>query len=110
MKVLDLFSGIGGFRLERVGTQVKITKRSHLLFQLVPSVHRTTGIGFGLFPTMGANEYKGVSRKRFRGSPHFRGAKTSEGLRTTFNDPIYLSPSFAEAIVGFPIGWTDLKV
>lgn len=43
-------------------------------------------------PTLGKNENKGSSRKRFLGSPDFRGAKMSEGLRTCADDPIYLNP------------------
>ena len=60
-------------------------------------------------PTMGENEYRGSSKKRYKGSPHFRGAKMSEGLRTCEDDPIYLNPSFGELVMGFPIGWTDLE-
>jgi DNA (cytosine-5)-methyltransferase 1 len=60
-------------------------------------------------PTLGKNETKGSSRKRYLGSPHFRGAKMSEGLRTCEDDPIYLHPSFAEAVMGFPIGWGVLE-
>lgn len=60
-------------------------------------------------PTLGKNEAKGSSRKRYLGSPHFRGAKMSEALRTCEDDPIYLHPSFAEAVMGFPIGWGELK-
>ena len=60
-------------------------------------------------PTLGKNEPKGSSRKRFRDSEHFRGAKMSEGLRISESDPIYLHPSFAEAVMGFPIGWTELE-
>lgn len=59
-------------------------------------------------PTIGKNEPKGSSRKRYRGSPHFRGAKMSEGLRISADDPIYLNPCFAELVMGFPIGWTEL--
>ena len=59
-------------------------------------------------PTLGKNEPKGSSRKRFRDSPHFRGAKMSEGLRICADDPIYLHPCFAEVVMGFPIGWTEL--
>ena len=59
-------------------------------------------------PTIGKNEPKGASRNRYRGSEHFRGAKMSEGLRTCEDDPIYLHPSFAEAVMGYPIGWTEL--
>lgn len=61
--------------------------------------------GYSL-PTPGKNEYKGAGVKRFRGSPHFRGAKTAEGLRTSANDPIYSHPQFIEAIMGWPISWT----
>jgi len=60
-------------------------------------------------PTIGANEYKGSAHSRFRGSQHFRGAKMVEGLRLTETDPIYLHPSFAELVMGFPTGWTDLE-
>ena len=58
-------------------------------------------------PTIGANEGKGSSKNRFRGSPHFRGAKTSEALRICESDPIYLNPLFAELIMMWPQGWTD---
>ena len=65
---------------------------------------------FGLqLPTTGASEGKGSSKKRYRNSPHFRGAKTSEALRICETDPIYLNPLFAELIMMWPLGWTDLK-
>jgi len=60
-------------------------------------------------PTIGANEYKGASKNRFINSPDFHGAKMSEGLRTCETDPIYLNPSFAELVMMWPMGWTDLK-
>lgn len=60
-------------------------------------------------PTLGANEGKGSSKKRFIGSPDFRGAKMSEGLRTCEQDPIYLNPLFGELTMMWPLGWTDLK-
>lgn len=47
--------------------------------------------------------------EKVSGSAHFRGAKMSEGLRTCETDPTYLHPSFAEAVMGFPIGWTELE-
>jgi hypothetical protein len=64
------------------------------------------GIGSGFVPTIGANEGKGSSSKRYVGSPDFRGAKMSEGLRTCLTDPIYTHPNFAEAAMGFPKDWT----
>jgi hypothetical protein len=62
-----------------------------------------------MIPTLGANEGKGSSKKRFIGSPDYRGAKMSEALRTCENDPIYLNPLFAESVMMWPLGWTDLK-
>lgn len=60
-------------------------------------------------PTIGKNEFKGSSAKRFIGSPDFHGAKMSEGLRTCATDPQYLHPCFAEAVMGWPHGWTELQ-
>ena len=60
-------------------------------------------------PTIGKNENKGSSTKRFIGSPDFRGAKMSEGLRICAEDPIYLNPLFAELVMMWPMGWTDLQ-
>ena len=61
-----------------------------------------------LLPTIGANEYRGSSKNRYKGSKDFHGAKMSEGLRTSKDDQIYLNPYFAEVVMGFPIGWTEL--
>jgi len=65
--------------------------------------------GFSV-PTIGKNEYKGSSQKRFRGSPEYRGAKMSEGLRISATDPIYIHPNFAEQAMGWPITWTELQL
>jgi hypothetical protein len=64
--------------------------------------------GYLHLPTIGKNETKGSCRKRFRNSPHFRGAKMSEGLRICFDDPIYTHPRFAELIMDWPVNWTAL--
>jgi hypothetical protein len=77
-----------------------------IAYQAQPLAHPISEIGYGLLPTIGANEGKGSSSVRFRGSPHFRGAKMSEGLRTCQSDPIYTHPNFAEAVMGFPKDWT----
>lgn len=80
--------------------------RSGIVYLLPILAPLTKGTGYGLLPTLGANESRGASRKRFRGSPHFRGAKMSEGLRTCQSDPLYTHPNFAEAAMGFPKDWT----
>jgi len=66
-----------------------------------------SAFGFSL-PTIGKNEFKGTSRVRFYGSPEYRGAKMAEGVRTSKDDPIYLSPSFSEEAMMWPITWTAL--
>ena len=60
-------------------------------------------------PTICKSESKGSGRKRFIGSPDFRGAKMSEGLRTCKEDPIYLNHLFAEKVMMFPSMWTSLQ-
>jgi len=80
-----------------------------VIYPLVMWERCTKGKGGSYLPTMGANEFKGSGRKRYRGSKEFRGAKMSEGLRTSEGDPIYIHPSFAEVVMGYPIGWSELK-
>lgn len=62
-----------------------------------------------LLPTIGKNEFRGSGKNRYKGSKDFHGAKMSEELRTCTEDPIYLNPYFAEVVMGFPIGWTELS-
>ncbi len=64
--------------------------------------------GFSL-PTIGKNEFKGASRRRYWRSKFYRGAKMAEGVRTSQSDPIYLSPSFSEEAMMWPIMWTALE-
>lgn len=79
-------------------------------FHAETSAEFTYASGSGLsLPTTGANEYRQASSKRFIGSPDFRGAKMSEGLRTCETDMTCLSPLFSELVMGFPSGWSDLR-
>lgn len=84
--------------------------RNGIAYQAPPLVPLTGEIASGLVPTIGANEGKGSSSKRYVSSPDFRGAKMSEGLRTCLNDPIYTHPNFAEAAMGFPKDWTLVEM
>jgi hypothetical protein len=83
--------------------------RNGIAFQRPALVPLTSVTGCGLLPTLGKNEPKGAGKARYRGSPEFRGAKMSEGLRSGPGDPIYLHPDFAEEVMGFPPGWTALE-
>src|SRR3990167_421961 len=61
-------------------------------------------------PTIGANEFRGSGRKRYKGSRDFHCAKMSEGLRTSSTDPVFLNPCFAEKIMNFPLHWTEISL
>mgnify|MGYP003147238861 CR=1 FL=1 len=68
-----------------------------------------TGLESGCWlPTIGKNEFRGTSRKRYWRSEDYRAAKMAEGVRTSKDDPIYLSPSFSEEAMMWPIMWTAL--
>lgn len=69
--------------------------------------HPTSAPEHTFLPTMGANEGKGSSRNRYKGSPNFRGAKMSEALRTCPEDQQYTHPNFAEAVFGLPKDYTE---
>jgi hypothetical protein len=60
-------------------------------------------------PTPLAQEGAGCSRKRYKGSPSFRGTRTAEGLRTSYDCPAYLNPSLAEVLMGLPKDYTRLE-
>lgn len=59
-------------------------------------------------PTLTASEWKGVSKKRFLGSPEYRADKLASYFRRSANDLTHLNPDYAEVYMGFPMGWTEL--
>jgi hypothetical protein len=66
---------------------------------------------FGLsLPTIVKSDINATSKNRFLNSPHFRGAKMSEGLRICETDPTSVHPSFGEKTMGWPTMWTGLAV
>lgn len=82
--------------------------RSGVVLELAMPAQITNDFVHGCLriPTITRCEYKGSVKKRFRGSPYYRGTKMSEGLRTSETDPTYLNPSFGELAMGWPTGWT----
>lgn len=83
---------------------------SGTLYELAMLGSPISGKDYGFLPTTTATEWKGSPRSRFLGSPEYRGARTSEALRTGSEDWTLLHPSFAEVFMGFPLGWTDLTL
>jgi hypothetical protein len=61
----------------------------------------------GMWPTPTTSNAKGASKKRYAGSPHYRG-NLDEAVRTSENSG-QLNPTWVEWLMGFPEGWTDLN-
>lgn len=89
--------------------KVQGTKCNRLLFQLARSTPRTHGIGSGYWPTPTARDYKGTRSKA---------AMIASGRNPMTNnlcDAIEqcetgkLNPMWVEWLMGYPIGYTDLK-
>ena len=60
-------------------------------------------------PTPTASMWRGAARKRFFGSQDYKASFTMEWIRTSKDCDQYFDPVYAEALMGFPIKWTDLK-
>ncbi len=95
----------------------RVTKQGHLLYRLVPSTPLKDAIGVGFWPTPRAAEAEGgvvkntelingsFSRKNKKGTRF--GVKLKDAVHCV--DGTKLNPQFAEWLMGFPIGWTDLN-
>jgi DNA (cytosine-5)-methyltransferase 1 len=59
------------------------------------------------WPTPTTSNAKGASKKRYLGSPHYKG-DLDEAVRKSESSG-QLNPTWVEWLMGFPIGWTDLN-
>ena len=111
----------------------RVTPARRLLYQLAPSMPRTDGTGFGLWPTPtvnGNHNRKGASPNSGDGlatavkmfptpasrdyrSPNSKpysergGGKKGEQLPNFVGGQ--LNPEWVEWLMGYPVGWTDLE-
>jgi hypothetical protein len=60
-----------------------------------------------MWPTPLASDSKGATKDRFMGSPTYRG-NLKEAVRTHHQDG-QLNPNWVAWLMGFPIGWANLK-
>ena len=81
--------------------------RNGTLFHLATLEAGPSGREYGFLPTPLKTSGKGSPYNRFFGSPHYR-SNYAEGLRNGMDDPLYPTPDFAERVMGFPTGWTEL--
>lgn len=80
-----------------------------IAWQRPPLAHPTTAVESTFLPTPLAQEGAGTSRKRFKGSPNFRGTRTAEIFRTSLECPTYLNPLLGEILMGLPKDYTALE-
>lgn len=90
------------------------TPRYRLLFRLQASVHGTCAIDVGLLPTPDASMGSGGRTCGGHVTNSGRCTRTGKKRSMTFADGckrlgLPMTPEFAEAVMGFPIGWTDLN-
>ena len=102
--------------------KVKATPQKRSYYQLVPRTRRTDETGYGLLPTVLASDagcasiigkedkYKLTKNGTLRRyNKNGKNSSLSLGrlirLKTGYN----LTPELAETMMGYPIGWTELK-
>ena len=83
---------------------------SGIAYQLKPLVCPMKERDFISLPTPLASDYKGTSRRRFRGNQDSRIGRITEVLRSCQNDPTYTHPNFAEAVMGLEKDYTALEM
>ena len=81
--------------------------RNGIAYRLPTLVPGTNGTEFGYLPTLTKSDAKGSPRNRWNGNDKSHG-NLCEALRDGPDDPIYPHPDFAEQLMGFPAGWTEL--
>ncbi len=92
--------------------KAKATPQGRLLFQLVPSIRRTDGIESGLWPTPKASDAimgmtARTSGRSIERSTHLQ---TRVGISTGWKPGDgHVNPQFLEWLMGYPIGWTEIK-
>lgn len=67
------------------------------------------GKGYISLPTPAVSSAKGSPRNRYFGSPTYRG-NYHEYIRDGESDGIYPNPELSEALMTFPISWTETNV
>jgi hypothetical protein len=82
--------------------------RSGTISHLLSLVAGPNGRELGYLPTPLKNSGNGAPFNRYFGSVHYR-SNYAEGLRNGPDDPLYPQPDFAERVMGFPTGWTELQ-
>lgn len=89
------------------------TMRNGIAYQLPPLAASRTETGYGLLPTLPASETKDFSQAKVLSRLDKGGRVARRICRKSSlihsEEIVGLNPSFAEAITGLPIGWTELE-
>ena len=90
--------------------------RDGLLWELPMSVRPTNGIGSGLWPTPAARDYKGANgfettQRKIGEGKRAQMGQLPNAVQQELGRSIggTLNPMWVEWLMGWPLGWTDLK-
>lgn len=83
--------------------------RNGNVYQVQTLAYNRVGNDYIVLPTPTVSTSKGAVRKRYFGSPTYRG-NLEEFIRDGEQDSLYVHPNLLENIMNFPIGWTELNV
>lgn len=90
--------------------KAQATPQGRLLFRLVLSEPDTDGNGVGLLPTARATDGTKGGRTKAGAEREMRRGKNKDlGMFSAIYGNCPLKPSFVEAHMGYPTGWTDLQ-
>ena len=82
--------------------KVSVTPSKRSIYQLAPSMPRTSENGSGLWPTPTARDHKDAGRNM-----DWAKAKAKCKLAGAIGGQV--NPAFSEWLMGYPQGWTDLE-
>ena len=90
--------------------KIKCTPHNRLVFQLAASKHPIKETDYSVWPTPTAQAYKGGrTLKRLKEIGRKETNSLADAVNYSEGNTGQINPEFVEYLMGFPIGWTELK-
>ena len=90
--------------------KIKCTPHNRLVFQLAASKHLIKETDYSVWPTPTAQAYKGGrTLKRLKEIGRKENNSLADAVNYSEGHTGQINPEFVEYLMGFPIGWTELK-
>lgn len=92
--------------------KIKVTQFNRFVFQHHPLMVDIDGTVCGLLPTPTASDAKGESKgcSRHQKQDMIRRVCLKYHYNQVGSETVYPHPEYLEAVMGFPMGWTELEV